>query len=148
MFKSCLTYFVCVPHWSCSPKKTYFGKLNLKGFMRQVICKGTVFCFFYILRVLKFIRERFLRAGAPYEIHPSIRKKWGINNPSSVNAERLLLISTKIVDPLCKYWYISFHIRSFRGAFEKAAISRNLFSIPSSSYLFEINFFDFFLGIY
>ena len=106
MFKSCLTYFMCVPHWSCSPKKTYFGNLNLKGFMREVICKDTMFCFFYIFSVLKFIRERFLRAGAPYEIHPSIRKKWGINNPSSVNAERLLLISTKIVDPLCKYWYI------------------------------------------
>ena len=74
--------------------------------MREVICKDTMFCFFYIFSVLKFIRERFLRAGAPYEIHPSIRKKWGINNPSSVNAERLLLISTKIVDPLCKYWYI------------------------------------------
>ena len=59
---------------------------------------------YYSYRVLKNIKDRFIRSGAPYEIRREIRKSWGVDNTADISMERLIFVRRKIAEPLLKYW--------------------------------------------
>lgn len=55
-------------------------------------------------RMLRNLKDRFIRSGAPYEVPTAIRKSWGLTDVTEISMERLIFVRKKIVDPLLKYW--------------------------------------------
>ena len=81
------------------------GLLNNTGMADVHIWEKLVYC--YSNRLLRELRDKYLKAGGNFELPAETRKKMGVSKLSKLSMEHLDTIQSVLTEGLKNYWYVN-----------------------------------------